>query len=368
MLTYTTAGESHGRCLIALIEGLPHGLALDTDFINAELARRQCGYGRGGRMKLEADRVEILTGIRKGRTIASPLTLMIENRDFRIDSAPAVTTPRPGHADLAGMLKYRTSDARDILERSSARETAARVAAGAVAKLLLREFGIDVIGYVTAIGPVRIELPDADAAGLRRLRDRSEVFCPDPDASERMKKEIDAARQDGDTLGGLVEVQAFGVPVGLGSCMQWRGKLDGRLARAVMSIQAIKSVEIGMGRDVAFLRGSQVHDEILLDAAGATVRPTNRAGGLEGGMTNGCPVLVRAAMKPIPTLMRPLRTVDMATGQPANAATERSDVCAVPAASVVVESAVAFEIAAALVEKLGGDSLDEMKERTRERD
>ncbi len=364
MLTFSTAGESHGRCLIALIEGLPHGLALDLDYINAELARRQGGYGRGARMHIEADRAEALTGARKGRTIGAPVTLMIPNRDFRIDDAPPLTAPRPGHADLAGMAKFGIDDARDILERASARETAARVAAGALAKLLLREFGIDVVGYVLAIGPVQIDPPALPADELRAERDRSEVYCPDPDASAKMKREIDSARADGDTLGGLIEVQATGVPPGLGSHAQWRAKLDGLLAQAVMSVQAIKSVEIGMGRGVALARGSQVHDEIVPGPSGKPTRPTNRAGGIEGGISNGCPIIVRAAMKPIPTLMQPLRTIDFRTGKPASAATERSDVCAVPAASVVVENAVAFEIAAAFVEKFGGDSVAEMKSRT----
>jgi len=313
-------------------------------------------------MKIETDRVEILTGVRNGRTIGSPVALMIPNSDFRIDSAPPVTKPRPGHADLAGMHKYGIRDARDVLERASARETAARVAAGALAKLLLREIGVEVIGYVTAIGPVRIGPPGLDPAALRDARDKSETYCPDSEATERMKKEIEAARDDGDTVGGLIEVQALGLPAGLGSHVQWRQKLDGRLARAVMSVQAIKSVEIGMGRDVAGARGSQVHDEIIAGESGEPTRPTNRAGGIEGGLTNGCPVIVRAAMKPIPTLMRPLKTIDMQTGEPADASTERSDICAVPAASVVVENAVAFELAAAVVEKFGGDTLDEIKQ------
>ncbi|NQT20409.1 MAG: chorismate synthase [Planctomycetes bacterium] len=363
MLTYSTAGESHGKCLITLVEGLPHGLSIDEDLINAELARRQGGYGRGGRMQIEADRVEVLTGIRKGRTIGSPVTLLIANRDSRIDSAPPLTQPRPGHADLAGMHKYGIGDARDVLERASARETAARVAAGALARLLLSEAGIDVVGYVRGIGPVEIASPKMCADELRRARDESETYCPDPDATQRMKKEIDAARDDGDTLGGLIEAIAFGVPAGLGSHVQWRTKLDGRLARAVMSVQAIKSVEIGMGRNVAAARGSQVHDEIVPDESGRPTRPTNRAGGIEGGITNGCPVIVRAAMKPIPTLMRPLRTIDVQTGKPADASTERSDVCAVPAASVVVENVIAFELAAAVVERFGGDSIDEMRRR-----
>jgi len=362
MLRFTTAGESHGRCLIALVEGLPHGLHIDKDYINAELARRQGGYGRGGRMSIETDTVEVLTGVRRGRTIGGPVTLRIANRDFRIDDAPAVTRPRPGHGDLAGMQKYGLGDARDILERASARETAARVAAGALAGLLLREIGVEVIGYVRGIGPVQVDAADLAPDALRAARDASETYCPDPAATERMKAEIDAARRDGDTLGGLIEVVAFGLPAGLGSHVQWRQKLDGRIARAVMSVQAIKSVEIGMGRDVAQARGSEVHDEIVPGETGPQ-RLTNRAGGIEAGMTNGCPVVVRAAMKPIPTLMRPLRTVDVATGAPADASTERSDVCAVPAASVVVQHAVTFELAAAVMERFGGDTLAELKKR-----
>ena len=371
MLTFLTAGESHGRCLIALIEGLPFGLELDIEFINAELARRQGGYGRGGRMKIEVDRADVLAGVRGGRTIGAPLALMIQNRDYRIDTASAVHQPRPGHADLPGMLKFGTDDARPILERASARETAARVAAGAVAKLLLREFGIDVLGYVLAIGSVtadrcgRVEPPAMAPAELRAARDASDVYCPDHQASQRMKDEIESARWDGDTLGGLIRVEVTGVPAGLGSHAQWRDKLDGRLAQAVMSVQAIKAVEIGMGRDAAFARGSQVHDEIVPGGDGKPARPTNRAGGIEGGISNGSPIVVPAAMKPIPTLMKPLRTVDVRTGEPAQAVTERSDVCAVPAASVVVENAVAFVLAAALVEKLGGDSIEETKARFR---
>jgi len=288
---------------------------------------------------------------------------MITNRDHRIDDAPAVTCPRPGHADLAGMRKFRTKDARDILERASARETAARVAAGALAKLLLDEFGINVTGFVCGIGAHTVPVPDRPSDELRKLRDASEVYCPDEASSKLMTAAIDSARADGDTLGGLIEVRAFGVPAGLGSHAQWTSKLDGRLARAVMSIQAMKSVEIGMGRRVASNRGSQVHDEIVIGEDGRISRPTNNAGGIEGGISNGCTVVVTVAMKPIPTLMRPLHTVDMATGKPADASTERSDVCAVPAASVVVENAVAFELAAAFLEKFGGDSLSEIRER-----
>jgi len=363
MLKYSTAGESHGRCLIAIVEGLPFGLTIDEDLINTELQRRQGGYGRGERMKIEADRVEFLGGVRKGRTIGSPVAMMIVNKDCRIDTAPAVTQPRPGHADFAGMRKFGTDDARDILERASARETAARVAAGALAKLLLREAGVDVVGYVVGIGMMQIVSPWMDPAALREARDKSDTYCPDPAATEKMKLEIDAARKDGDTVGGLIEVQAFDVPPGLGSHAQWDIRLDGRIAQSVMSIQGIKSVEIGMGRDVAFVRGSQVHDEIVPGTQGRPGRASNRAGGIEGGISNGCPVIVRAAMKPIPTMMRPMRTVDMRTGEVTSASTERSDICAVPAASVVVENVVAFDIAAALMEKFGGDSLVETKQR-----
>ncbi len=367
-LTYRTAGESHGRALIALIEGLPAGVPIDKDFIDAELRRRQGGYGRGGRQKIETDAVEVLTGIRRGKSIAAPVTLQVANRDWRIDDAPAVHRPRPGHADLAGSLKWLTTDCRETLERASARETAARVAAGALARCLLNQFNIDVFGYVVSIGPAVANIDfTTDAAALRQARDASDVYCPDAAASEEMRKLIRQAKIDGDTLGGLVEVRVSNCPPGLGSCVQYDQKLDARLAMAVMGIQAFKSVEIGIGKEAAFLPGSKVHDEIGYDASQKDrpslgfVRKTNNAGGLEGGITNGQPVIVRGAMKPIATLLQPLESVDLNTKQADKAAYERSDVCAVSAASVVLESVVAFEIARAFLEKFGGDSLPEVR-------
>ncbi len=367
-LSYRTAGESHGQELIALVEGLPAGVPLDSHLIDGELVRRQGGYGRGGRQKLETDKAQIVTGIRRGLSLGGPIALRIVNRDSRIDQAPEISRPRPGHADLAGSLKWLSSDCRGTLERASARETAARVAAGGVARCLLREFGIEVIGCVLSIGQVEAgEIDWSDAEKLRRLRDESDVYCPDAPASERMRQLIRQAKIDGDTLGGLVETRVLGCPPGLGSCVQYDQKLDARLAMAVMGIQAFKAVEIGMGRQVAFLPGSQVQDAIGFDASqrdtaslGFT-RQSNNAGGLEGGITNGQPVIVRGAMKPIATLLQPLQSVDLKTKQADKAAYERSDVCAVPAASVVMESVVAFEIARALVEKFGGDSLTEMR-------
>jgi chorismate synthase len=367
-LSYRTAGESHGKALIALVEGMPAGVAVDKDFVDAELRRRQGGYGRGGRQKIEHDAVEILSGVRRGKTIASPIVLQIINKDSRLDDAPAVNRPRPGHADLAGSIKWLTTDCRETLERASARETAARVAAGALARCLLREFGIDVFGYVVSIGPVTANVDFAQPRELlKQKRDASDVYCPDEAASEQMREQIRQAKVDGDTLGGLVEARVTGCPPGLGSCVHFDQKLDGRLAQAVMSIQAFKAVEIGIGKDAAFRRGSQVHDEIGYDAAqkdrpslGFT-RKTNNAGGLEGGMTNGQDVIVRGAMKPISTLLQPLESVDLNTKEVSKAAYERSDVCAVPAASVILENIVAFEIAKAFLEKFGGDSLHEVR-------
>ena len=367
-LTYRTAGESHGKTLIAMIEGMPAGVTLDTDMIDAELRRRQGGYGRGARQRIETDRVELLTGIRRGRTTGAPLTLQVINRDIRIDEAPAVNRPRPGHADLAGSLKWLTTDCREILERASARETAARVAAGAVTRCLLGEFEIDVVGFVVSIGSaVAKDIDTSDIPRLRAARDASEVYCPDPAASEKMCQLIRQAKIDGDTLGGLVEAHVFNCPPGLGSCMQYDARLDARLAMAVMGIQAFKAVEIGLGKDAAFLPGSQVHDEIAYDPSQKDrpslgyVRKTNRAGGLEGGISNGQPIVVRGAMKPIATLLKPLDSVDLNTHQAEKASYERSDVCAVSAAGVVMENVVAFEIARSMIEKFGGDSLTEMK-------
>jgi chorismate synthase len=367
-LSYRTAGESHGKALIALVEGMPAGVAVDKEFIDAELRRRQGGYGRGGRQKIEHDAVEILSGVRRGYSIASPIVLQIINKDSRLDEAPPVNRPRPGHADLAGSIKWLTTDCRETLERASARETAARVAAGALARCLLREFGIEVFGYVVSIGTVTANVDFAQPRELlKQKRDASDVYCPDESASEQMREQIRQAKVDGDTLGGLVEARVTGCAPGLGSCVHFDQKLDGRLAQAVMSIQAFKAVEIGIGKDAASRRGSQVHDEIGYDATqkqqpslGFT-RKTNNAGGLEGGMTNGQDVIVRGAMKPISTLLQPLESVDLNTKQVSKAAYERSDVCAVPAASVILENVVAFEIARAFLEKFGGDSLPEVR-------
>jgi chorismate synthase len=367
-LTYRTAGESHGRALIALVEGLPAGLTVDPGLIDAELRRRQGGYGRGDRMKIEHDAVEVLSGLRRGVTIGSPVVLQIPNKDHRVDQAPPVHCPRPGHADLAGSLKWLTTDCRETLERASARETAARVAAGALVKSLLAEFGVRCAGFVTQIGAVRANVADdADLSQLVAERDANEVYTPDATAVQAMLGAIRQARADRDTLGGLVEVRAFGLPPGLGSCASWDQKLDGRLMQAVGSIQAVKGVEIGLGFEAATRPGSQVHDAIYFDPAQRDqpsfgfVRRTNRAGGLEGGMTNGQPLVIRAVMKPISTLLRGLDSVDLRTLQPQRSDYERSDVCAVPAASVVAENVVAFELARAWLDKFAGDTLREVR-------
>ena len=376
-LSYRTAGESHGRALIALVEGMPAGVDIDHDLINAELARRQGGYGRGGRMKIETDRAEFLTGVRLGHTIASPITMLVPNKDDRINDlskTPPLTRPRPGHADLAGSMKWLTNDCRETLERASARETTMRVAAGALSRSLLKAFGIEVFGFVRQVGLAKAHvgpLDDrrgdlADVPELVRLRDASDVYCPDPASSDAMRDFINQAKLAKDTAGGIVEAHVFGCPVGLGSSMT--GGLDGRLGMAVLSIQAFKGVEIGMGFETATLPGSKVHDEITYDADQADrphlgfVRPTNNAGGLEGGMTNGMPVIVRGAMKPISTLGKPLRSIDLATKEASEAGWERSDISAIGAASVVLENVVAFEIAKAMIEKFGGDSLTEMRQ------
>jgi chorismate synthase len=372
-LTYRTAGESHGPALIALIEGLPAGLPLTPDDLDGDLARRQLGYGRGGRMKIERDRVQVKSGIRHGVTLGSPLALEIANLDFpnwerdrmaiwepAEDVAP-ITLPRPGHADLAGMQKYGTKDLRNILERASARETAARVAAGAVAKALLRRFGIELRSHVVRIGEEVVALRDdlslEDFEGV----DDSPVRCLDRQASERMKAAIKAAGQRHDTLGGVFEVWAFGLIPGLGSHVSQDTRLDGRLGHAMLSIQAIKGVELGAGFELGRLPGSESHDEIFWSEERGYYRRTNRSGGLEGGMTHGEPLLVRAVMKPISTLTRPLASVDIATKEARKAFKERSDICAVPAAAVVGEAAVAFVLAQALVEKFGGDTLAQLE-------
>ena len=381
-LSYRTAGESHGKALIALIEGLPAGIDIDHDLINAELARRQGGYGRGGRMKIETDKAEFLTGVRMGRTIASPVTMLVPNKDYRLDDptkTPPLTRPRPGHADLAGSIKWLTNDCRETLERASARETTMRVAAGALSRSLLDLFDIEVFAFVRQVGASRAVVPLLDDAEprqvdyqlfeqLRTLRDASDIYCPDLESSDKMRAFINDAKLAKDTAGGIVECHVFGCPVGLGSSMTGDGRLDGRIGGAVMSIQAFKGVEIGMGFETATLPGSKVHDEITYDETQKDrphlgfVRPTNNAGGLEGGMTNGMPVVVRGAMKPISTLGKPLRSIDLATKQPSEAGWERSDISAISAASVILENVVAFEIAKAMIEKFGGDSVMEMKQ------
>ena len=360
-LRYFTAGESHGQCLIGILEGLPAGLKIDLAAISRDLARRQQGYGRGGRMKIEADQAEVISGVRKGETIGSPLTLMVLNRDFKINELPAVTKPRPGHADLAGVIKYDRQDARDILERSSARETTVRVAIGGVCKLLLAEVGVDIVGHIVSLGTVQAKTDGLTFAQIRERSEASEVRCADPEAEKKMIEAVDAARGQGDTLGGVFEVVAIGLPIGLGSHVQWDRKLDANLARALMSIQAMKGVEVGLGFEAARRFGSQVHDEILPAQEGVLTRAGNNAGGFEGGMTNGQPVVVRVAMKPLSTLMKPMRSVDIQTGQEVKATVERSDVCATPAAAVIGEAVVAFELAKALLDKFGGDSVRELK-------
>ena len=367
-LQYRTAGESHGKALIALVEGMPAGVTVDVDLINAELKRRQGGYGRGGRMKIERDSVDILSGVRRGVTIGSPVAMQLINRDYRIDEAPPVNRPRPGHADLAGSLKWLTTDCRETLERASARETAARVAAGALTRSLLGEFDIDVVGYVVRIRDVAADI-DAGASldDLRSARDSNEAYCPDAKAARKMIDAIRQAKVDKDTLGGVVEVQVHGHPPGLGSCLRWQDKLDGRLQQAVGSIQAFKGVEIGLGFGTAELPGSKVHDEIDYDPSRrATVglgfsRRSNNAGGLEGGMTNGAPIILRGAMKPISTLLRGLDSVNLETKKAERSDYERSDICSVPAASVVAENVVAFEIARVFLEKFSGDTFVEVR-------
>ncbi len=381
MLRYLTAGESHGHSLTTILEGIPARLPLSAKDIDGELSRRQMGYGRGGRMKIEQDRVHITAGVRHGLTLGSPIALVITNRDYANwretmafdaeakaqDTRPPMTRPRPGHADLVGALKYGHRDVRNVLERASARETTARVAVGAVCKSLLREFDISVLSHVVEIGGVQGSVEERSPERIRAAAEASPVRCVDREASEGMIAAIDEARRRKTTLGGVFEVIVEGAPVGLGSYIQWDQKLDGRLARALMSIQAIKGVEVGLGFSVARRFGSEAHDEIFYDpkrqgAHGLKFyRKTNYAGGLEGGVTNGEPIVVRAAMKPLSTQYAPLRSVDLETKEPFEASVERSDVCAVPAAGVIGEAVVAFEVAAAMREKFGGDSLEEMK-------
>ncbi len=368
MLRYWTAGESHGPALVALVDGFPAGLSVDASAIDRELVRRQGGYGRGGRQRIETDAVTFLSGLWKGVTLGSPLALQVVNRDAKLERLDDVDRPRPGHADLPGSIKH-LGGIRAVLERASARETAARVAAGALAKQLLSLFGIEVAGWVRELGDVVLGDRDGSIGELRAIRDSSSVYSLHPDRDKEVEALIDKVGKEGDTLGGIVETRVDGLPIGLGTHAQWDLKLDGRIAQAVMAVQAIKGVEIGLGFEAARRRGSQVHDPIQFDAskrAGPALgftRPTNNAGGLEAGMTNGQPLVVRAAMKPISTLRKPLESVNLRTKQPEEAAYERSDVCAVSAASVIVENVVAFEVAAAFVDKFGGDSVEEMRAR-----
>jgi chorismate synthase len=371
-LKLTTAGESHGPGLTCIVEGLPAGLTLERERIDRDLARRQLGHGRGGRMKIETDRATVTSGVRHGRTLGGPVTLQIPNKDYAnweermnpwpVDNEPPeVHLPRPGHADLVGTQKYGLSDVRDILERASARETAARVAGGALSKEFLRALGVEVFSHVIQItgvkAPVRHDLSPADFDHV----DESPVRCLDPDASREMVREINELRKQNESLGGVFEVRAFGVVPGLGSHTSWEERLDGRLAHAVMSIQAIKGVAVGDAIEVAGLPGSQAHDEIFYDDDRGYYRETNRAGGVEGGMTNGDPVIVRGFMKPLPTLTKPLRSVDISTHEPAQALRERTDSCTVPAAGVVGEAMVAFVLADAYRRKFGGDHIDDVR-------
>jgi len=380
MLRFTTAGESHGPALVSILEGAPAGIPLLAGDIDEQLARRQQGYGRGRRMQIEHDVVELLSGIRAGETIGSPIGMLVRNRDWKnwqeiMDPAPdaegadprkrVVTRPRPGHADLPGMLKYDRQDARDILERASARETTARVAAGAICRKLLGELGITIGSHVAELGGIVATPPDQWPDDINSAADESQLRTLDREAEARMIELIDTVKKQGDTLGGICEVVCRGVPVGLGSHVSWDRKLDGRIGAAMMSIHAVKGVEIGSGFDNARRRGSEVHDEIHSSPdrplAANVERHTNRAGGLEGGITNGEPLIVRVAMKPISTLMRPLATIEMKTGEAASAVAERSDVTAVPAMGVIAEAMLAFVIAQAVIEKFGGDSLTELR-------
>jgi chorismate synthase len=382
MLRFTTAGESHGQALVSILEGVPAGLPLLAADVDTDLARRQQGYGRGRRMQIERDTAELISGVRAGETIGSPIAMLIQNRDWKnwqeiMDPAPraedaggaprrrAVTRVRPGHADLTGILKYDREDARDILERASARETTARVAAGAIARKLLSELGVTIGSHLVHLGGVDARRPDPLPAHLNEAADASQLRTLDAEAERAMIERIDEAKRAGNTLGGICEVIAEGLPVGLGSHVSWDRKLDGRLGAAIMSIPAVKGVEIGMGFQAARVTGAEVHDEITLapgrTRAGNVRRTSNRAGGLEGGMTTGEPIVVRVAMKPISTLMRPLGTVDVATGESASAVAERSDVTAVPAMGVIAEAMCALVLADAMLEKFGGDSLAEIQ-------
>jgi chorismate synthase len=377
MIRFLSAGESHGKCLIGLLEGLPRGIAIDVDFINSQLHRRQIGYGRGGRMKIERDQIEITSGVRHGCSLGSPISFTIRNRDWEhwqipmaVEKAPdaanirTLTRPRPGHADLAGSLKYQTYDARDILERASARESASRVAGGSFCRLLLAHFGMRIGSHVLAIGKESIEeqLEELSAERILALDPESPIRCADLEAEKRMIGLIDEAKKNGDTLGGVVEIVATGVPPGLGSHIQWDRKLDGRISQALMSIPAVKAVEIGRGVSCARLPGSSVHDEIFYDSeAKRFYHNSNRAGGVEGGISNGADVSARIYVKPIPTLRKALQSVDLQSKESFAAAFERSDTCIVPAAGVIGEAMLAIVLANAFLEKFGGDSIKEIE-------
>lgn len=374
-MRYLTAGETHGPQLTAIIEGVPSNMTFNFEAINEQLQRRQKGYGRGRRMQIEKDTARVAGGVRHGKTTGAPIALVIENNDWKHwttvmniepieggdEEKRRVHRPRPGHADLNGGLKYNLKDLRNVLERSSARETAARVACGAVARMLLAEFGIKVAGQVIRIGEVEAKRADLPIDELIRVTEESPVRVADKDAEARMIEHIDQIKKDGDSIGGIVECIIEGVPVGLGSHVQWDRKLDGRIAQAVVSINAFKGVEFGIGFEAAQKPGSQVHDEIMYDKQQGFYRASNRLGGFEGGMTNGMPIVVRGVMKPIPTLYKPLQSVDIDTKEPFTAQVERSDACAVPAASVVLENVVAWEVAVAFLEKFGGDSIEEIR-------
>ena len=379
MLRFLNAGESHGPALTAIVEGYPSNVKITTDRINKELARRQKGYGRGGRMKIEKDTVEILSGVRFGITLGSPITLMVRNKDWEnwtdimaIEGDPInkkqILEPRPGHADLTGGIKYGFYDLRNVLERASARETTTRVAVGALCKILLEDIGIKIGSYVLSIGEKKIDESEIEIISYEdrfNNAENSELRLPILGKDEEFKEYIDKAKEDGESLGGIFEVYALNVPIGLGSYSQWDTRLDGKIAQAIMSIQAIKGVEIGEGFNLAYMPGSQAHDEIFYNKERGFYRKTNRAGGLEGGMTNGEPIIVRAAMKPIPTLMRhkSLQSVNVITKEPFDAAKERSDITAVPAAAVVAESMLAFVLAREILEKFGSDNWIQRKER-----
>ena len=361
MLRYLTAGESHGSSLVAILDGMVSGLRLNTKFINDELKRRQKGYGRGGRMKIENDKAELLTGTRSNATIGAPITVLIKNKDSSLSRLPAISNPRPGHADLAGALKFDTHDIRDILERSSARETASRVAIGAICKMFVKEFGIGIISHTRRIGRILAETEELSFDTIKERALASNLSCADKKAERLMKKEIDKVIEEKDSIGGVCEVIAANVPPGLGSHTQYDRKIDARLALSLMSIQAIKGVEVGLGFGYRNKRGSQVHDQIFYSKSKLFYRDTNNAGGIEGGITNGEPVVVRCVMKPISTIPKPLKSVNINSKKSMLATVQRADACAVPAAGVVAESCVAFEIANAILEKFGGDSLGETR-------